>query len=422
MDDVAKPATERLITLDVIRGISVMGIFSVNVVGMAMLQFAYFYPPAFGFESLGDRLMWLGNFLIVDGKFRSLFSILFGASLMLVVEGAARAGRSPWRTHYARMIVLLLLGWLHFALLWWGDILTHYAAVGMVAFVLWKLRAKTLLIISLVLFVAHAAPGFYFFNQQAAEYRQSQQPDAPAALKKKWAERMKDLKPDAKTLAEDGAEHRTIATRFDAVVPDNIVEPLDFGPLWLETLGLMVLGMAGYKSGFLTGQLADRQYRKAALAGIGVGLAAYGIFAVIIWRANFAPMEFFGISQVYSPLFRPVMAMGYAALFILMFRDRSAWRDRFAAVGRTAFSNYLGCTILGTLLFYRFGGGLYGALSRGEAWLLVPPVWALMLLWSKWWLDRFAYGPFEWVWRSLARWELQPMRKRVAASTSAALA
>src|SRR4028118_1316040 len=113
-------AGARLITLDVIRGIAVMGIFSVNVVGMAMLQFAYFYPPAYGFENLGDRIMWLANFLLIDGKMRSLFSILFGASLMLVVEGAVRTGGSPFRTHYARMIVLLVLGWLHWALLWWG--------------------------------------------------------------------------------------------------------------------------------------------------------------------------------------------------------------------------------------------------------------------------------------------------------------
>ncbi len=414
----AKP--ERLVTLDVVRGIAVMGIFSVNVVGMAMLQFAYFYPPAFGFEGLGDRIMWLLNFLLVDGKLRSLFSILFGASLMLVVEGAVRAGRSPWRTHYARMIVLLVLGWLHWALLWWGDILTHYAAVGMVAVLLWKLRARTLLIISLGLFVMHAAPGFYFFSKEAAEYRLSQKPDAPAEIMEKWAERMKDLKPDAKTLAEDRAEHQNIATRFNAVVPDEIIEPLDLGPLWLETLGLMALGMAGYKSGFLTGQWADRQYSKAAAVGLGIGLLAYGIFAIIIWRANFAPMEFFGISQVYSPLFRPVMAMGYAALFILMFRNRSALRDRFAAVGRTAFSNYLGCTILGTFLFYGFAGDLYGKLSRGEAWLIVPVVWAAMLWWSKAWLDRFAYGPFEWLWRSLARWELQPMRKRIPANAIAA--
>jgi uncharacterized protein len=114
------------------------------------------------------------------------------------------------------------------------------------------------------------------------------------------------------------------------------------------------------------------------------------------------------------------MAMGYAALFILMFRNRSALRDRFAAVGRTAFSNYLGCTILGTLLFYGFAGDLYGKLSRGEAWLFVPFVWAFMLIWSKWWLDRFAYGPFEWVWRSLARWEPQPMRKRIPSNAVAA--
>ena len=427
------PPTERLITLDVLRGLAVMGIFSVNVVGMAMLQFAYFYPPAYGFEGLGDRIMWLLNFLFVDGKLRSLFSILFGASLMLVIEGAARAGRSRFKTHYARMIVLLILGWLHWAVLWWGDILTHYAAVGMVAYWMWRLRAKWLLIISVVLFVLHAAPGFYFFNQQAQEYRQSQKPDAPAELKKKWAERLKELKPSAETLAKDQAEHENIATRFKGALPEvdvrngvsgdevfEILSPLDLGPLWLETLALMVLGMAGYKSGFLTGQWDDRRYKKAATIGLGVGFAAYAIFAIIIWRANFAPLDFFGIAQVYSPLFRPIMAMGYAALFILMFRNRSALRDRFAAVGRTAFSNYLGCTILGTLLFYGFAGDLYGKLSRGEAWLFVPFVWAFMLIWSKWWLDRFAYGPFEWVWRSLARWELQPMRKRIPSSAVAA--
>ena len=427
------PPTERLITLDVLRGLAVMGIFSVNVVGLAMLQFAYFYPPAYGFEGLGDRIMWLLNFLFIDGKLRSLFSILFGASLMLVIEGAARSGRSRFKTHYARMIVLLILGWLHWALLWWGDILTHYAAVGMVAYWMWRLRAKTLLIISVVLFVLHAAPGYYFFNKEAAEYYQSLKPDAPADIKKKWEERFKELKPSAKDLAEDRAEHQNIATRFKGAMPEvdvrngvtadevfGILSPLDLGPLWLETLALMVLGMAGYKSGFLTGQWDDRRYKKAAAIGLGIGFAAYAIFAVIIWRANFFPLEFFGIGQVYSPLFRPVMAMGYAALFILMFRNRSALRDRFAAVGRTAFTNYVGCTILGTLIFYEFGLGLYGDLSRGEAWLIVPFVWAFMLWWSKWWLDRYAYGPFEWVWRSLARWEVQPMRKRIPSNAVAA--
>jgi uncharacterized protein len=427
------PRTERVITLDVIRGIAVMGIFSVNVVGMAMLQRAYFYPPAYGFEGLGDHLMWFLNFIFIDGKLRSLFSILFGASMLLVMERAVAAGRSPWRTHYARMIVLLILGWLHWALLWWGDILTHYAAVGMVVVLLWKLRVKWLLAIAGIAFVVHAAAPVYFFATEIPGYDQSLKPNAPPELKEKWEERMKELTPSAEALAKDRAEHQNIATRFNAAIPAvsldggvtsdevfDVLEPLDLGPLWLETIALMLLGMAGYKSGFLTGAWDDRRYRKVALIGLGTGFAAYGILGLRAWLANCAPVETFTATQVGTPIFRPTMALGYAALFILLFRNKSAVRDRFAAVGRTAFSNYLLCTIIGTFIFYGFGLGLYGELSRGQAWLLVPPVWALMLLWSKPWLDHFAYGPFEWLWRSLARFEVEPMRKRLPAKAVAA--
>ena len=101
-------------------------------------------------------------------------------------------------------------------------------------------------------------------------------------------------------------------------------------------------------------------------------------------------------------------------MIILLFRLASGIRSRVAAVGRTAFTNYIGCTIIGVLVFYGFGGDLYAKVSRFEAWLLVPPVWLLMLAWSKPWLDRFHYGPFEWLWRSLARMQLQPMRKHPA--------
>jgi uncharacterized protein len=114
--------------------------------------------------------------------------------------------------------------------------------------------------------------------------------------------------------------------------------------------------------------------------------------------------------------FRIVMALGYAALIVLLFRNPSATRDRFAAVGRAAFTKYLGTSILAVLIFNGDGLGLFGRLSRFEAWLFVALFWAAMLLWSKPWLDRFQYGPFEWLWRSLSRGRIQPMRKRTAAS------
>ena len=422
----ASANSERIITLDVIRGIALMGIFSVNVVAMAMLQFAYFYPPAYGFHGFGDHLMWFLNFLFIDGKMRSIFSMLFGASMLLVIDRAIAAGRSGWRTHYARMVVLLILGWLHFAFLWWGDILTHYAAVGMVAVLLHKLRAKWLLMIAAFGFVVHAAVPAYFFSKEIPEYYASQKPDAPAALKKKWDERLKELSPSAEKLAKDRADHRNIATRFNAAMPalakgdfanaaSDVTDPLDLGPLWLETIALMLLGMAGYKSGFLTGAWPDRSYRRIALIGLGTGFAVYAFLGIRAWLAGFGPIEMFTATEIATPIFRPIMAVGYSALFILLFRQRTAIRDRLAAVGRTAFSNYLGCTIIGVLVFYGFAGDLYGKVSRGEAWLLVPPVWALMLLWSKPWLDRFYYGPFEWLWRSLARGKPQPMRRKTPA-------
>ena len=145
----ATTSADRILSLDIIRGIAVMGIFSVNVVGMAMIEFAYFYPPAFGFESLGDRIMWAGNFLVVDGRFRSLFSILFGASMVLVIERAVAAGRRGWSVHYPRMIVLLLFGLAHYYFFWWGDILANYALVGMIAYVFWRLSARWLLVVGL---------------------------------------------------------------------------------------------------------------------------------------------------------------------------------------------------------------------------------------------------------------------------------
>jgi uncharacterized protein len=112
------------------------------------------------------------------------------------------------------------------------------------------------------------------------------------------------------------------------------------------------------------------------------------------------------------------MMFGYAAFIILLARRRGWLARRIAAAGRSAFSNYLGTGIIAGAIFYGYGLGLYGYLTRFEAWLVVPAMWTAMLLWSKPWLDRFNYGPFEWLWRSLARWKVQPMRRQAVASAT----
>jgi uncharacterized protein len=194
-------------------------------------------------------------------------------------------------------------------------------------------------------------------------------------------------------------------------------EPLnDIFLLGPETLSLMLFGMWGYKTGFLAGAWDDGRYTRLALILIPLGALAFATVVVVDIASGFyLPAVFAAMTAATAP-FRPLMAFGYAALIILLTRHGGWLAERLAAVGRTAFTNYIGTSLVAAFVFYGWGLGLYGQVSRAEAWLLVPLVWVLMLLWSKPWLERFRYGPLEWLWRSLARWQVQPMRTVPAAA------
>jgi uncharacterized protein len=405
---------DRIVTLDVIRGIAVMGIFSVNVVTFAMPIGAYFNPAGYGGWHGYDYALWLANFILVDGKMRGLFSMLFGASAMLVIDRAEATARSAARTHYARMATLLMLGIAHFYLLWFGDILTLYAVCGMILFAMrrWPVHwlvggAIALLLIDLVVMGGLSA---FFLSTSAAMDRPLQTVDA--------AESWRSLNEgfgtlDAKALAKDLAIHRaswwTIAHHR---LTEQLTEPLEqLGFGGVETLGYMLAGAAGFRSGFLTGAWDAARYRRIALWTIPPGMAAFAILAAWMWSRGFDPgvvatAQFFG-----AALPRLAMIFGYAALIALLAKQRASWTDRVAAVGRCAFSNYLGTSIVAGFIFYGYGLGLYGHVSRAQAWAVVPLFWLGMLLWSKPWLSRYRFGPFEWLWRSLSRGRLQPMQR-----------
>jgi uncharacterized protein len=176
----------------------------------------------------------------------------------------------------------------------------------------------------------------------------------------------------------------------------------------------MLLGMAGLKSGFLTGSWTNARYRRVAAIGFGISIPAYVVLAALLYGEGFRVLDVYAYSFAATVPFRPPMIVGYAALTILAARGGGWLVDRVAAAGRAAFSNYLGTSLLMTGLFYGWGLGWFGQLSRAELWLVVVPMWALMLAWSKPWLDRFRYGPLEWLWRSLTQWEWQPMTRAVS--------
>jgi uncharacterized protein len=319
------------------------------------------------------------------------------------------------------MAVLLLFGLAHYYLLWWGDILANYALVGMIAYFFWRVQTKWLLIAAVAALLLQHVPSLVQTFEQVAEVEAGMAPDAPAELREKAQGMLSAPANFDQMIAEDKAAHASIPAHVAATLegPAALRPFMSVPGYGLETLGLMLLGMAGLKSGFLTGGWSRRRYTWIAGTFLGTDLLLHAYAAYLSLAADFAPQVYFPWTRSYVSPLHPVGALGYAALIILIFSHRSIIADRFAAVGRTAFTNYLGSTIVGTLLFYGTFGGLYGELSRSELWLIVPPVWALMLLWSKWWLDRFRYGPFEWAWRSLSRWSWEPMRKRVAVEAAA---
>jgi uncharacterized protein len=411
--------SQRIATLDIIRGVAVMGIFGVNVIAFAMPMQAYFNPTAYGLSSSADLALWFATFILIDGKMRGLFSLLFGASMLLVIERAEAAGRSPADIHYSRMFWLLVLGCIHYYLIWFGDILTLYALTGMIAFVFRKRSVRTLVVWGLVFLLLDAIVmstiSWQFFAAEAA----ARAPHASAEALAQWQSMGGEFAPpDSQSLAEQLALYRG---PWLGIVRDQFASGLT-GPAFqfvfgvLETLGYMLLGMAGLKSGFLRGTWDDARYRRIALWTLAVSIPAYAIFAWIEWRSGFDTSLFFVIFFVATNPFRLAMMAGYAALIILLSR-RGGWLvERIAAAGRAAFTNYLGASLIATTIFYGYGLDLFGRLNRLEAWLFAPALWAVMLLWSKPWLDRFNYGPFEWLWRTLSRRRPQPVRRRASAA------
>ena len=404
----------RIATLDIVRGVAVMGILAMNIVAFAMPKSAYINPLAFGSEGPADFASYAFNFVLIDGKMRGLFSFLFGASMLLVIDKAKAKGEDSATVHFRRQWWLLLFGALHFYLIWFGDILFGYALIGMVAWFFRNQAPRTLILwgalLVLIQFLLMASFAAYVKNLAEAVA----QPGVGAATISQWNQTSEMVR--VPTPAELREQLGLILGPWWGVVYDqlskHLFDPLLFSFLFgAETLAYMLFGMAALKSGYLAGQWQDAEYRRAAIRGLTIAIPFYLLLIWLIFRANFSVPALIAYSFAGTVLPRPFMIAAMAALVILMTR-RGGWlTKRIEAAGRVAFTNYLGTSILMTGLFYGWGLDLYGDLGRAQLWLVVIALWAVMLAWSKPWLDRFNYGPFEWLWRSLARWEPQPMRK-----------
>ena len=408
---------ERNRAIDIARGFAVMGIVLMNIIAFSMPEAAYINPNALGDPSLADRIIWLLSFVLIDGKMRGLFALLFGASMLMLMDRTEMAGGNGRQRHVVRSFWLALIGVAHYLLLWWGDILTLYALIGLVALVfagkqpmqLVKLSFLAFALQFLLLIVLIAGMNGVIGAGSAA----GADPEAVQS-----ASRLLDQlgRPGSPDIARDVALHRG---GWQGIMTDKAGNILVWGLMGLhytglEVLGFMLLGMAMLKGGFLTGSWLREQYIATARHCFLIGLPPMVALGLWAWGSGFAPATTFAVVFSWSFPFRIPLTVGVAALIFALIAGRApgALLARVEAVGRAALSNYLGTSLAMTALFYGWGLGWFGYLSRWQVYLVVPFVWAAMMLWSQPWLALFRYGPIEWLWRSLTLFAPQPMLAR----------
>lgn len=393
------PAREenRLPMIDITRGFAVMGILLMNIIAFSMPQAAYLNPNAWGGTSVADRLAWLASFLLVDGKMRGLFSLLYGASMILLMDRAEMAGKNGQSYMIVRSLWLFAFGIAHYLLLWWGDILTLYAVIGLVAMRFAGRQPLELVKLAFLAFAAQMALLIVLtvgIQQDGVSYYPQ--------------------------LIDKHAIHVEIALykgSWAGIFAHKLADIWHWGFAGLlymsfDTLGFMLLGMAMLKGGFLSGKWAREQYLGTARHCFLIGLPPMLGLGIWAWARGFDPATTFAVVMTWSFPFRIPLTVGYAAL-ILAFSMAAprAFLGRVAAAGRMALSNYLLSSLAMTGVFYGWGLGLFASIPRAQVYLFVLPLWALMLFWAPLWLARFRYGPAEWLWRSLTLGRLQSLSR-----------
>ena len=411
----SEAASDRILSIDVVRGFAVLGILLMNIVGMGLPTYAYINPVYAGGVTDADFWTWAVNNVLTDGKMRALFTMLFGASTVLIASRAdTSAGLGPTQTHYRRLFWMFAIGMVHAYLFWFGDILVTYAVAGALVFPFRRLNPHLLIGLGGAILGALFAWHISDIEPLKALMAAAMAPGADETTRAAWAGASQTfvMPPgfDAQEIAGFGGgfgEALQARARIASLL--QVLIPFDAGP---EAVGQMLIGMGLFRLGFFSLGWPTRAYGMLILFGYACAVPFTAMLAWLMHQSGFEPLRVHEM-EVWQSLTRPFIALAHASVLLLIVRAGlfESLVSRLEAAGRMAFTNYLMTSVITSLVFCGYGLGLYGHLSRLQLLRVVAGVWALILLWSRPWLARFRYGPLEWIWRSLVQWKRQPFRR-----------
>ncbi|HBL6924654.1 TPA: DUF418 family protein [Citrobacter koseri] len=370
---------ERNVTLDFIRGVAILGILLLNISAFGLPKAAYLNPAWYGKITASDAWTWAILDLFAQVKFLTLFALLFGAGLQMLLPRGKRWIQS-------RLTLLVLLGFIHGLLFWDGDILLAYGLVGLIC---WRLvrdapSVKSLFNTGILLYLAGIGVLLLLGSISASETSRAWTPDASALLYEKYWK------------INGGME--AVSNRVDLLSNSLLALGAQYG--W-QLAGMMLLGAALMRSGWLKGQYSLQHYRRTGVLLVVVGMLINLPAIIVQWRLDWAYRWCAFLLQAPRELSAPFQTIGYTALMLGFWPQLSRFKlvIAIACVGRMALSNYLLQTLICTTLFYQFG--LFMKFDRLTLLIFVIPVWLANLLVSWIWLRFYRQGPVEWLWRQL---------------------
>jgi uncharacterized protein len=421
---------ERIGMLDSTRGIAVLGILIMNITGFGLPR-AYDDPTNWGGSEGANLAVWRIASLLFEGTMRGMFTLLFGAGALLFLQrhAARHPGLLPADLYLRRTLWLIVFGLVNaYLLLWPGDILYNYGVVGLLLFVFRNVAPRKMIAAAAIIMLLQTAVSvteWYGYREAsaAAEAAQSVR-RAGKALTQEQSEAIdsfarinEQFKPSREELdATVSNMRKSYLGALGVVAPESwhFQTVFFFQHGLLESLGMMLLGMALLKYGVLTGAASRRAYATMMLVGYAIGLA------VNVFEANNLARDDFSVDALLTSyltydLGRIPMTLGHVGLIGLLYQMSalSAAMRTFGLVGQMALTNYLSQSLICMVLFTGAGLALYGHLERHDLYYVVAAIWLVQLIWSPLWLRRFRFGPVEWVWRSLTYWKRQPMRIEV---------
>lgn len=397
---------KRIISLDILRGFAILGILIMNIQSFSMIEAAYMNPTAYGDFTGINKIIWLLSHIFADSKFMTIFSILFGAGIILFTERLKEKGAKSLSIHYRRTLWLLIIGMVHAYAFWYGDILVTYALCALWVVLFRNKSPKSLLIIGIIFISVSSL--LYLFFQFSIPYMPE---EAKESMQLGWLPSENIIQDELK--AYTGGFMAQLKYRIPKTIQmETTVYFINIG--W-RAGGLMLVGMALYKWGVLSAKKSIRFYGWLTGISLVVGLiiVAYGLYRH--FEHNFAMEYSFFKGSQFNYWGSILVSLGYIGFVMMLIKSfKRGWLAKsLQAVGQTALSNYLIQTLICIFIFYGYGFALFGKVERWQLILIVMGIWTLQLVISPLWLKKFRYGPFEWLWRSLTYWKLQPFKRKI---------